>query len=145
MRAVDHDGTVLWSSTTDAAVGPGGSVEVLAVDLPADVLAASHHAVVHATFADVESTLLLCEPKDLRLPVAQVQIAAEPDATTAPGCRCRRRRWRCRSSCRCRTPTRGWSDNVLHLLPGEPREVTVTSPDGLTYDELVAAIRWRAL
>ncbi len=144
VRAVDHDGTVLWSTKADAAVGPGGSVEVLAVDLPADVLAASHHAVVHASFADVESTLLLCEPKDLRLPVAQVQIAAEPADDGA--------RLLVSSSTlalsvvlRLQDADARWSDNVLHLLPGEPREVTVSSPDGLTYDELVHAIRWRAL
>lgn len=144
VRAIDHDGTVLWSSTTEATVGPGGSVEVLATELPAEVLAAAHHGVVHATFADVESTLLLCEPKDLRLPVAQVQITAEP---TPAGARLR-----------VSSPTLAlsvvlslqdadarWSDNVLHLLPGEPREVVVTTPDGLTYDELVAAVRWRSL
>jgi beta-mannosidase len=144
VRVVDHDGRVLWSTTTDASVGPGGSVEVLAVDLPPEALSASSHAVVHATFAGVESTLLLCEPKDLRLPVAQVSINATP---TDDGARLR-----------LAAPTLAlslvlslegtdarWSDNVLHLLPGEPREVTVTSPDGLTYDELVAAVRWRSL
>jgi beta-mannosidase len=145
VRVVDHDGTVLWSSTTDAAVGPGGSVEGLAVDLPADVLAASAHAVVHATFADVESTLLLCEPKDLRLPVAQVQITATPEADGGARLRLSSTTLALSVVLSLQEADGRWSDNVLHLLPGEAREVTVTSPDGLTYEELVAAVRWRSL
>ncbi len=144
VRVVNHDGTVLWSSTTDASVEAGGSVEVLAVDLAPEVLDAAPHAVVHATFDDVEATLLLCEPKELRLPVPQVQLTATP---TADGARLHVVATTLAVSVvlSLQDADARWSDNGFHLLPGEPREITVSSPDGLTYDELVAAVRWRAL
>jgi hypothetical protein len=121
-----------------------GSVEVLAVDLAPEVLAAADHAVVHATFAHVESTLLLVEPKDLRLRAPRVAITAVPEGdgarltVTSSTLALSVVLWLADADAR-------WSDNVVHLLPNEPREIVVTSPDGLTYDELVAAVRWRAL
>jgi beta-mannosidase len=144
LRAVDHDGNVLWSTTTAASVAAGGSTEVLATELPADVREAADHAVVHGTFADVESTLLLVEPKDLRLRAPRIAISAVPEGAGA--------RLTLESSTLALSVVLSladadgrWSDNVLHLLPGEPRQVLLTSPDGLSYDELVSAVRWRAL
>jgi beta-mannosidase len=144
VRAIDHDGTVLWAIDQVAAVGAGESRLVLEEELPPEVVAAGAHAVVHATFADVESTLLLVEPKDLRLPVPQVRIDAVP---TADGARLRLGSDSLTLSVMLSLEGADatWSDNVFHLLPGEPREVLVTSPDGLSYPELVAAVRWRSL
>jgi beta-mannosidase len=144
LRAVDHDGTVLWSVDQPASVGPGESQLVIEAPLPDEVLAAGAHAVIHATFADVEGSLLLVEPKDLRLPVPHLTIDARPEGDGARLC--------LGSDTLALSVVLSlegadarWSDNVLHLLPGEPREVTVTSRDGLTFAELVAAVRWRSL
>ncbi len=139
MRVIDLDGTVLFEWSQDAKVDGLGSTRVATVELPADVLAASTHALVHATFDDVEASLLLAEPKDLALTASRITATVAGDKVTL-------------STDRLALSVMvwldgvdaTWSDNFFHLLPGEPKTIAVSEVD-LTPSELSSRLRWRTL
>lgn len=144
VRAIDIDGTVLWSASVPADVEAGGSVEVLRSSLPSDVLAASTHAIVHATFGEASSLLLLCEPKDLALPQPTLRVTATPIDGGA--------RFRLESDTLALSVQlaldgvdAAWSDNYVHVLPGEATEVDVIAEARPITDDLVSLLRWRSL
>ncbi|HVT76150.1 MAG TPA: glycoside hydrolase family 2 protein [Acidimicrobiales bacterium] len=140
LRVVDLDGTVLWQWSHDASIDPLASERIADIELPAAVRDAATHALVHATFADVEASLLLAEPKDLVLTAARVTASVDSDAITL-------------TTDRLALSVMLWldgvdatfSDNFFHLLPGEPRRVTVYPEADLSPDEVAARLRWRTL
>jgi hypothetical protein len=97
-------------------------------------------AFVHATFDDVSSTLLLVEPKELVASDAVVEVSVEETGdgvalvtleADAPALSTMV--WLDGVDAR-------WSDNVLDLLPGEPRTISVRSAA-----PIADRLRWRAL
>ena len=144
LRAIDLDGTVLWTWEAAATIGPGASDQVADLEIPAAVLNASTHAIVQATFAGVDAALLLEEPKDLlltapRLTMTTGQRHGRHEVTVEAD----------RLALFVMLWLDGldatWSDNFFNLLPGEPRQVEVHPATPVTADELAARLRWRTL
>jgi beta-mannosidase len=144
LRAIDLDGKELWTWTAPAAIGAGASDQVADLVIPAEVLDASTHAIVHATFGDVDASLLLEEPKDLVLTAPRLTattrersgdlaVTLETDRLTLSVML-----W-------LDGVDAVWSDNFFDVFPGEPREVRVRPETRLTASELAAKLRWRAL
>jgi beta-mannosidase len=142
---LDADGTELWRSEEAASVAGPGTAQVLEVDIPARVLAAADRAVVHAMFAGAEATVLLVEPKDLRLPIPRVtvtrtsagdgsvQLVIASDVLVAS-----LMLWLDDADA-------SWSDNYFHLLPGRSRVITVTPWQPMSDVEVQVRLRWRSL
>ena len=140
LRVVDRGGAVLFEWVQEASVDGLASLRVADLDLPSAVLDASTHALVHATFADAEASLLLAEPKDLALTAARITTSVDGDTVTLTADRL---------ALSVMLWLDGvdvtWSDNFFHLLPGEPREVRVCPAVDLTPDEIASRLRWRTL
>jgi beta-mannosidase len=144
VRALSSTGTVIWEVSQPARAEAVTSVQALEVELPAAVLAAADHSILHATFADVENTLLLAEPKDMRLGVPRLRVTVSPDG----------------DSMRVRLEAdelvlsvmlwldgadAAWSDNFVHLLPNAPLDAHVWPATRIAPAEVAARLRWRAL
>src|SRR5262245_4139204 len=71
VRALASQGAVLWQAEQPVRVEGGASQLALAADLPTEVMQAAPYVILHARFADVDNTLLLVEPKAMRLGVPQ--------------------------------------------------------------------------
>ena len=97
-----------------------------------------------ATFAGVENTLLLAEPKDMRLGMPRLRVTASADGGSV--------RLRLESDELALSvilwldgADAAWSDNFFHLLPGgAPVDVQVRPATRMPPAE-VARLRWRAL
>jgi hypothetical protein len=131
---------VLFEWSQDAQVDALTSKPVADVAMPQAVLDASAHAVVHATFHDVDASLLLAEPKDLALTAARITASVDGnDVTLATD----------RLALSVMVWLDGvdatWSDNFFHLLPGEPRRIAVFPEADLAPDEIASRLRWRTL
>jgi beta-mannosidase len=133
LQAFGPDGAVVWTAEVDASVEPATSAVVHELSPPSSAV------LVHAAFDDVESTLLLAEPKDLALPAADLRVSEDGDRTV-----------RLEAS----TPAlsvmlwlddedASWSDNFLHVLPGAPRTVEVRPAAGT--GSIADRLRWRTL
>ena len=140
LRVVDLDGTVLFDWSQVAKIEGLGSERVATIELPAEVLAASTHALVHATFADGEAALLLADPKDLALTAARITSTVDGNEITL-------------STDRLALSVMVWldgydavfDDNFFHLLPGEPRTISVAPEADLSPTDIASRLRWRAL
>jgi beta-mannosidase len=140
LRVVDLDGTVLWSWSQEAKIEGLASERIATLDLPANVRAAATHALVHATFAGVEASLLLAEPKDLALTAARVSASVTENEVTLV-------------ADRLALSVMLWLDgvdatfsgNFFHLLPGEPRTIAIDPDVELTPAEITSRLRWRTL
>src|SRR5206468_8543653 len=67
VRAVDSNGDAMWEVRSPAVATAGASTLAVEADLPDRVSSAAAQAVIHTTFAHLETTTLLVEPKDLKL------------------------------------------------------------------------------
>jgi len=128
------DGAVVWSQRADASVGPNASQLVASVTVPDDVV------VVHATFDDVESTLLLAEPKDLMPSAGELRVTPGDGWVdlSSDGLALAVELWFDGVDAR-------WSDNWCHVLPGVDRRVEVQPAIPLSAAELADRLRWRWL
>jgi beta-mannosidase len=137
LRAFGADGSVVWSERVDASVEAAASAVVHECEPPDDAV------LLHATFDDVESTLLLVEPKDLVLPAAdlKVEVTDAPDGAST-------------IHLEAATPALSvllwldgadatWSDNAFHVLPGRPRTIEVRPAERTT--SVADRLRWRAM
>lgn len=136
LRGYGADGSVVWSADSEVGVGAATSEVVHETPLPHDA------AFVHATFGDVESTLLLVEPKELALPAADLRITVDPgpdEVTTLTVA--------ADSPALCvmlwlEDADATWGDNFFHVLPGVPRTVEV---GGSSTASVAERLRWRTL
>jgi beta-mannosidase len=140
LRVIDRDGGVLFEWSQDASVDALASAHVADVPLPAAVRDASDRVLVHASFEDVEASLLLAEPKDLVLTAARITASvAGNDVTLSTDLLALSvMLWLDGADAT-------WSDNFFHLLPGEPRRVAVVPEADLAPDEIASRLRWRTL
>jgi beta-mannosidase len=140
LRAIDADGTEVWSTKADATIAGLDSQAVFDAALPTEVLDASRRTLVHSTFDDVEASLLLAEPKDLLLGTPRIVVSVEDDHVTlsTDGLALSVMLW-------LDGVDATWSDNFFDLLPGEPRTVSVQSATPLAATELASRLRFRTL
>jgi beta-mannosidase len=136
VEAFGRDGSVVWTENADVSVDAATSAEVFSCDRPGKAV------LLHATFEDVESTLLLVEPKDLVLPAADLQITVTDAADGASTV-----------TLEASTPVLSvmlwldgadatWSDNVVHVLPGRAKTIVVRPSSEVSVGD---RLRWRAL
>ncbi len=146
LRAIDDRGAVLWEETRAARALGARSVLAFETALPPAVLDAADHAIVHASFAGTENTLLLVEPKAMRLSAPKLRLETAPAGD------------RQSAVVRIEAPelvlslmlhlegiAAQWSDNFFHLLPATPRELIVRPEIPLAPEEIASLLRWRAL
>ncbi|HYD09678.1 MAG TPA: glycoside hydrolase family 2 protein, partial [Acidimicrobiales bacterium] len=136
VRVLDEHGAEVWATSVDATARSAGSVGVLDEAVPGGVLA-------HVTFAGRTSTLLLVEPKELRLPRPTLDVEVVGRHTL-----------RLTSDVLALSVVLWldgtmndvvWSDNAFDLLPGVPHDVAFELQLGYADDEVPALLRWRSL
>lgn len=147
VRAVEAGGTERWRTERDATAPSMAALPVADEVLPAEVIADAASLVLQASFAGSAATALLCEPRDLVLPVPELEVSAVDVASTSPALRLTLRSdtiavslvlWLEGLDAR-------WSDNFLTLLPGEPVDVEVQPAVALSPAELRESLRWRSV
>jgi beta-mannosidase len=134
LRALSAEGRVVWSTEVATGIDGGASAVVAEVDVPDDAV------VVHAAFDDVESVLLLGEPKDLALPEPALRLSVRGDEVTldSDGLALSVLLWLDGADAT-------WSDNLLDVFPAEPRRVRVEPGTAQSEEALLGRVRWRAL
>ena len=134
MRALDPAGSVVWSTEVRAGIDGGASAVVAEVDVPDDAV------VVRAGFDDVESVMLLGEPKDLALVEPALRLSVRGDEVTldSDGLALSVLLWLDGADAT-------WSDNLLDVFPGEARRVRVEPRTALSEADILGRLRWRAL
>lgn len=142
---LDAEGTELWRSERVASVAGPGATRVLEIGIPARVLGIADRAVAHATFAGVEATALLVEPKDLHLPAPLLSVTATSThdgsvqlVITSDVFAASLMLWLDDADA-------SWSDNFFHLLPRRPCSITVTPWQPMSEAEVRGRLRWRSL
>jgi beta-mannosidase len=144
VRALDSAGAVLWEISRPARAEAAASVLALEAELPPGVLAAADRSIIHATFGAVQNTLLLAEPKEMRLGVPRLRVTTSPDGDSA-------RVWLASDELALSVmlwlegTDAAWSDNFFHLLPGTAVDVHVRPAERMAPAEVAARLRWRAL
>lgn len=151
LRAIDETGHISWHQEGQASIEALTSGVVMTGELPPEVLASAEHSIVYVRFSPltgepVDNSLLLVEPKELRLRPPHIQF--EANQGVEPGT----------IELRFTTQTialgvmlslldseADWSDNFFHLLPGASTTITVTPTRPLQPEEVAARLRWRAL
>jgi beta-mannosidase len=132
LRAFGADGAEVWSTTVDVAIAPATSAVVFESSAPDDAV------VLHATFDGAEATMLLVEPKDV-VRRSELRVAVDDAAGTvtleADGPVLSVMLWLDGADAT-------WSDNVVDVLPGVARTISVEPSSPTTVSE---RLRWRAL
>ena len=144
VRAVDSNGDAMWEVRSPAVATTGASTLAVEADLPDRVNSAAAQAVIHTTFAHLETTTLLVEPKDLKLSPATLTVTA----TDGPDCvvlRIESDRVALAAMLELDRADASWSDNFFDLYPGEPRPIEVRPSAAMTAAEVQNRLRWRVL
>ena len=134
VRAFAAGGDVVWSMSLDAQVGGGESSLVWEGEVPNEAV------VVHATFEEVETTLLLTEPKDLELVPSGLQVSVADGEVTLSA-----ERLALSVGLWLDGADATWSDNYVHVFPGSARRLRVEPATPMTDAELTDRLRWRTL